>query len=176
MILTTPRLRLEPFADAHLAQLHEMNSDPEVMRYITGKAKTVEETQAGIDRVKARWAEWGYSWWSFFELATERIIGAGAIQHLGGDKKNPFELGYRLRRDKWGQGFASEAARAMATFAFDTLNAPELKAICEPENEASSKVMRRLGMTYQGIERWHDADLAVYAIDRATWAARNVER
>lgn len=173
MILTTARMRLEPFVDAHLDGLHEMNRDPEVMRFITGRPDTVEETRAGIERVKKRWAEWGYSWWAFFELATERIIGAGCIQHLGGDEKNPLELGYRLRRDKWGQGFASEAARTMATFAFATLNAPELKAICEPENEASANVMRRLGMTYQGIERWHDADLAVYAIDRATWMKRN---
>jgi RimJ/RimL family protein N-acetyltransferase len=169
VILTTARMRLEPFSDAHAAGLQEMNSDPEVMRFITGRPQTLEETVAGIERVKARWIEWGYSWWSFFELGTERIIGAGCIQHLGGDAKNPLELGYRLRREKWGQGFASEAARAMATFAFDALGAKELKAICDPANEASAKVMRRLGMTYQGIERWHDADLAVYAIERATW-------
>ncbi len=82
---------------------------------------------------------------------------------------NPHELGYRLRRDEWKQGFASEAARAMAAFAFDTLGAPELTAVCRPENVASARVMMRLGMTYRRIERWYDTDVALYAITRAEW-------
>ncbi|HVH43270.1 MAG TPA: GNAT family N-acetyltransferase [Labilithrix sp.] len=171
-ILTTPRLRLEPFADAHVEQLHEMNSDLEVMRYITGRPQTLEETRASIERVKARWAEWGYSWWSFFELETGRIIGAGCIQHLDRDAANPLELGFRLRRDKWHQGFASEAARAMAAFAFETLEATQLTAICHPNNTASAQVMLRLGMSYRGIERWYEEDWAVYAMSRSDWQKR----
>ncbi len=170
-ILTTARLRLEPFADSHLDELQEMNGDPEVMRFITGRPQTLEETREGIERVKKRWAELGYAWWSFFEIGTGRIIGAGCIQHLGNDAANPLELGYRLRSDKWHQGFATEAARAMAAFAFDMLDAKELTAICDPENVASSKVMQRLGMRYRGVERWHDADCAVYAISRGDWKA-----
>lgn len=168
-VLTTQRLRLEPYADAHLEQLNEMNRDPDVMRYITGRAETLEETRASIERVKARWAEWGYSWWSFFEHHTGRIIGSGCIQHLGHDAANRHELGYRLRRDKWGQGFASEAARVMAGFAFETLRAPELTAVCQPENKASAQVMMRLGMTYRGVEQWYGADLSLYAMTAADW-------
>lgn len=78
-MLTAARLRLEPFADDHVTELHEMNRDPEVMRYITGKPETFEETQASLGRVKARWAEWGFSWWSFIELATGKIVGAGRM-------------------------------------------------------------------------------------------------
>jgi RimJ/RimL family protein N-acetyltransferase len=59
-VLTTPRLRLEPITDAHLAGLHAMNSDPEVMRYITGKPETYEETRQVIERVKGRWRDIGY--------------------------------------------------------------------------------------------------------------------
>jgi RimJ/RimL family protein N-acetyltransferase len=168
-VLTTPRLRLEPFADEHLEQLHEMNRDPEVMRYLSGRPETLEESRAGIERVKARWAEWGYSWWSFFELATGRIIGAGCIQHLDRDATKPLEVGWRLRREKWGQGFASEAARAMVAFAFERLEAPELTAICHPDNAASAKVMVRLGMRYRGVERWYERDCATYAMSRADW-------
>lgn len=170
-ILTTARLRLEPFDHSHGEQLHEMNSDPDVMRFITGRPQTLDETRESIVRVRKRWAEWGYSWWSIFELATGRIIGAGCIQHLGGDAANPLEVGYRLRKDKWRQGFASEAARAMATFAFETLDATLLTAICDPDNEASSNVMKRLGMSYRGVERWHDTDCAVYGVTRSDWLA-----
>ena len=111
-ILTTERLRLEPFTDDHLDGLFALNTDPAVMRYITGRPDTRDETQAGIERVKAHWAEWGYSWWSFFDRATGEIIGSGCIQHLGRDKANPLEIGWRLRQTCWGQGYASEAARA----------------------------------------------------------------
>ena len=52
-MLATARLRLEPFADSHLAGLQRMNEDPEVMRYLGGRAETPHETQAAIDRVKA---------------------------------------------------------------------------------------------------------------------------
>ena len=171
-ILTTPRLRLAPFADEHLDGLYALNSDPEVMRYITGKPDTREDTLAGIARVKARWAEWGYSWWSIFELETADPIGAGCIQHLGRDAANPLEIGWRLRKDKWHQGFASEAAEAMARFAFETLKAPLLCAVCDPDNSASARVMQRLGMVYRGIERWYDADCAVYQMSLADWQGR----
>lgn len=172
-ILTTARLRLVPFADEHLDGLHALNSDPAVMRYLTGRPETRAETMAGIERVKARWAEWGYSWWSFFELAPDgssgALIGAGCIQHLGKDRALPLEIGWRLRRDRWGRGYASEAARRMAAFAFDELGAPLLRAVCDPENRASARVMERLGMGYCGIERWYDSDNAAYEITAARW-------
>ena len=166
-ILTTERLRLEPIVDAHFDPLHAMNADAEVMRYITGKPDTREETLAMIERVKARWAEWGYSWWSIFERDTGDFVGAGTIQHLGRDAANPHEIGWRLRRDKWHQGYASEAAQAMAAFAFETLGAPQLCAVCNPDNAASARVMQRLGMVYRGIERWYDNDCALYAMTRS---------
>ena len=171
-ILTTQRLRLEPIVDAHFDALHALNTDAEVMRYITGKPDTPADTQLMIDKVKARWAEWGYSWWSFFEKETGELIGAGCIQHLGRDKALPHEIGWRLRRDRWHMGLASEAAQVMAAFAFDTLDAPQLCAVYMPENTASARVMQRLGMVYRGIERWYDQDMAVYGMARSDWKAR----
>ncbi len=102
-ILTTARLRLEPFDDAHVDGLCAMNSDEDVMRYILGRAETREETMASVERVKTRWARCGFSWWSFIELETGAIVGAGAIQHLRKreaepDPAYPLEIGWRLRR------------------------------------------------------------------------------
>lgn len=168
-ILTTARLRLEPMTDAHLQGLFEMNRDPEVMRYITGKPDTLADTQAMIDRVKSRWAEWGYSWWTFFEVATGEIVGAGCIQHLGRDRAQPHEIGWRLRRDRWSLGYGSEAARRMAAFAFDALAAPELVAVCDPDNEGSAHIMKKLGMSYRGVQHWYDADVAVYGMTADEW-------
>jgi len=170
-ILTTARLRLEPITDAHCDGLFAMNSDPAVMRYITGKPDTREDTLAMLERVKARWDDTGYSWWSFFDRHSGELIGAGTIQHLGRDRANPLEIGWRLRRDKWGQGYASEAAQAMASFAFDTLKADLLCAVCWPENRASARVMQRLGMRYKADETWYERTVAVYDITRDAWTA-----
>jgi ribosomal-protein-alanine N-acetyltransferase len=168
-VLTTQRLRLDPFEESHIPGLYALNSDPEVMRYITGRPETLEETTAVVERVKARWAEWGFSWWSFIELTSNEIIGAGCIQYLGRDRANPLEIGWRLRKDKWKQGLASEAAQRMAGFAFDSLNAPLLCAVCQQENLASARVMQRLGMRYRGVERWYEMDTAVYEMTRSEW-------
>ena len=172
-ILTTPRLRLEPFNDTHLEGLFTLNSDPLVMRYITGKPDTREEVVAGIARIKARWTSVGYSWWSFIELETNEIIGAGCIQHLEQDPANPLEIGWRLRSDKWHQGFASEAAHRMAAYAFNTLGTDLLCAICDQENAASSHLMKKLGMHFRGIERWHEMDHAVYQMTVSDWTSRS---
>lgn len=171
-ILQTERLRLEPFADQHFEGLHAIDSDPEVMRYISGKPDTREDTAAGIARVKARWAEWGYSWWAFIETDSDQVVGSGCIQHLARDRSNPLEIGWRLRRDRWHQGLASEAAQVMAAFAFDTLRTPLLCAVCHPDNKGSARVMQRLGMSYRGIERWYTMDTSVYEISRADWQIR----
>ena len=171
-ILTTERLRLEPFADEHLAALNALGSDIEVMRYVGGSIESMDDTRAAIERVKARWAEWGDSWWVFLERGSGELVGAGCIQHLGRDAAQPLEIGWRLRRDRWGRGLASEAARAMAAFAFDSLHAPLLRAVCHLDNAASAEVMKRLGMRYCGVERWYDMDCHAYEISADEWRAR----
>lgn len=173
--LLTPRLRLEPFCADHLDGLHAMNSDARVMHYITGQTETLEQTRASIERVQARWAEWGYSWWAFIDRDSGEIVGAGAIQHLDRDASMPLEIGWRLKPAHWGRGLASEAAQHMAAFAFDTLRAPQLLAVCHPDNHASARVMQRLGMRYRGIERWYARDCATYAITADEWRTRQAE-
>lgn len=176
MVLATERLRLEPFDEVHLDGLNSMNSDPEVMRYI-GPPENREKTIEVINRVTRRWLEHGYSWWTFIERASGEIVGAGCIQNLrkSGDSPDPtcpLEIGWRLRRDRWHQGLASEAAIAMAEFAFLTLNADLLLAVCHPDNAASAAVMRRLGMRYRGIEDWYDKPMATYEMTADNWYRR----
>ena len=180
--LTTARLRLEPYRDEHVDGLLAMNSDPEVMRYISGRPDTLEETRAIVERVKARWAEVGYSWWAFIERETGELVGAGCLQNLRRDATPlpdltcPMELGWRLRRDRHGRGYASEAAFAIGDWAFETFGPQELLAVCDPDNTASARVMQRIGMQPLGLQRWYGKDLATYRIDAARWAANAAER
>lgn len=176
-VLTTARLRLEPLDDTHLAGFNAMNSDPEVMRYLSGKPETLDESRAVIERVMARWADTGYSWWALVERATDRLVGAACLQNLRReatllpDRACPLEIGWRLHRDHWGRGLASEAAAVIAGHAFDVLKAEELLAVCHPDNRASWTVMERLGMQPQGLQQWYGRELTTYRIDAAQWRA-----
>lgn len=168
-ILTTARLQLQPFDDHHYDGLRALNTNPEVMRYITGRPETAEETTALIARVRAAWATLGYSWWAFIENDSGRLIGSGCIQNIERNPANPLEIGWRLAPDAQGKGYATEAAQAMANFAFDTLHTPQLVAVCHLQNTDSEKMMRRLGMTYRGVERWYNTDTTVYAVTAYDW-------
>lgn len=167
-VLVTKRLNLVPFSTAHIQGLHTMNADPEVMRYISGHPETLAQTTAMVERVQRRWAEFGYSWWSLIDRENGEIVGAGALQNLRRtdvaepDPNCPLEIGWRLRRDRWGQGLASEAAQAIVEFAFGTIRAAELYAVCEPNNVASAHVMQLLGMQDKGLQTWYGRTLLTY--------------
>lgn len=172
--LSTERLRLVPCIDAHLDGLHAINSDVEVMRYLGGRTETRAQTQLMIERVKERWVRLGYSWWSFIERQSGEIVGAGEVQNLRRGESEPepdcpLEIGWRVRRDRWGQGIAPEAARAMAAFAFERVGADVLYAVCEPDNAASIAVMVKLGMTPRGLECWYARTLMTYEMTLQQW-------
>jgi RimJ/RimL family protein N-acetyltransferase len=174
MDLETERLLLVPFNDQHLSGLSAINSDPQVVRFITGRPETVTETKSMIERVAARWAKWGYSWWTFIERQSGEIVGAGCIQNLRRagaepDLGCPLEIGWRIRPDKWARGLATEAARAMAEFAFVRLHAEVLYAVCDPDNGASIAVMTKLGMRYRGLEDWYARKVATYEVTAEAW-------
>ncbi len=167
MDIETERLFLTPFSPDHLEGLHVLDRDPAVMRYIgSGATKTLDETREGIARAQARWAEFGFGWWAVFPRASQDLIGVACIQHVANDPANPIEVGWRLRPDQQGRGYASEAGRAALEFGFRVTQADEIIAVCYPENTASQNVMRRIGMTKRGIERHYDTDCMTYAIGR----------
>ena len=171
-IIITPRLRLEPFKNSHLEELYYLNSDFRVMRYITGRTVSLDETIEHMELVKKNWAELGFSSWSFIEKETNEFIGTGGIQHIEFNSKNPLEIGWRLKTSKWHRGFATEAAKYMMQFIFDTVDIQCLYALCHRENELSERVMQRLGMSYGGVEQWYNLDVSVYKMTRE-WYEKN---
>lgn len=166
-ILHTARLRLEPMADSHLAGLHAMNADPEVMRYITGRPDTLEDTRAMLARVRARWDSLGFGWWTLLDPDSGAVLGAAGVNHLDHDPAQPHEIGWRLRRERWGQGLATEAAQAVLGHVFETLDAPLACAIRHPDNLGSLRVMEKLGMRPAGMH----GPSVLHELSRAEWRA-----
>ncbi|CAG9227132.1 N-acetyltransferase [Paraburkholderia sabiae] len=166
-LLETLRLRLEPFDETHFAGLLALNSDPVVMQFLgDGSPATAVEVQASIASAKERWERFGFSWWSITRQDSDEIIGAGCVQHIENEPGNPVEIGWRLKRDHWGHGYATEAARAMIAFAFDVLGVAAIHATTHPSNERSINVMKRLGMRSLGLQPYYGRLVAVYVLER----------
>ncbi|KAB7648305.1 GNAT family N-acetyltransferase [Polymorphobacter fuscus] len=154
-MITTERLILRPWCDADAAPFHAMGRDPEVMRFL-GPLQTPAETDAAIARMVASQAAHGHCFWAVERLDTAGFIGFCGLKHapdgiagLAGD----IEIGWRLARPAWGQGFAREAATASLDWGFTALAIDRIIAITTAGNVRSWGLMERLGMA-----RRHDLD------------------
>ena len=145
--LHTDRLEIRPFERADQARMQPIYDDPEVMRHITGGG----DPRGWIATYVRDQRERGYTFWAVVERATGEMIGeAGLAPYEDGPR---LELGYLLRRDRWGRGLATEAARAILDAAFDDLGADEVMAVVDEGNEASLNVLRKLGFAEVGRRR-----------------------
>ncbi len=113
--------------------------------------ETVEGTKLFMERVQKRWSEQRFSWWAFIDRS-EDVVGCGPLQYIEGDPCKPHEIGWRVRRDRWGLGYAAEAAQAIRDYAFDQMRLPLALAVAKPANKASIRVMEKIGMRRRGIE------------------------
>lgn len=165
-VLTSDRLRLEPLAMAHFEQLYYLNSDMQVMRYISGRKISVDETLDYIDHIGQNWRELGFSAWAILSLADNQFVGCCGIQHIEFNRENPVEFGWRLKQNRWGQGFATEAATMMLRFAHAHTDIAALHAVCHPENIPSIRVTQRLSMQSIGMQKWYGLDTQVFRLDR----------
>lgn len=143
-MIETARLRLRPWCDADRDQFFALAQDEEVMRYLPALDRAASDNV--IDRLMAAQARDGYCFW-----AVERREDGAVLGFCGLMAPRPplteVEIGWRLARDAWGQGFASEAARASLQWAWDNIpEAMSVVAITVPENVRSQAVMDRIGM------------------------------
>ncbi|KAB2837494.1 GNAT family N-acetyltransferase [bacterium] len=151
--LETPRLRLRPWKDSDLEPFARLNADPRVMEFFP-KTLSREESDALAATIRERFQAWGYGFWAAEMKANGAFIGFIGISHPA--FQAPFtpctEIGWRLDRAYWGQGLATEGARAAASFAFEHLRLPELVSFTVPANLRSRAVMERLGMRRDSAE------------------------
>jgi RimJ/RimL family protein N-acetyltransferase len=98
------------------------------------------------------------------ERATGELVGRSGLQWM--DDADETELAWTLRRDMWGRGYATEAARGVAEWAFDALGLELVTSRIEHGNERSQSVARRLGMTVIRTQMWNEWHFDVYAVTR----------
>lgn len=177
LILKTPRLALRPFTDDDIAAFSCYRSDPQVARYQGWDAPFSLEQAAQFiaDMQTATPAEPGEWYQLAFERKTDgQLIGDCAFKSLGEDPRQA-EIGFTLARPHHGQGYASEGVGCLLQYLFSDLNLHRVRANCDPQNTASIRLMKKLGMRHEG--RWvkslwfkgHWADEDWFAILREEW-------
>jgi ribosomal-protein-alanine N-acetyltransferase len=161
MPIVSERLILRPFAPDDLDAFAAINADPEVMRHFAAR-RTRAETAEMIEALERRRREDGLAFSAAIETASGRLVGMIGLQRVTADM--PFaptvEVGWRLARDVWGRGYASEGARAAIADGFDRLGLPEIVAFTRPDNLRSRAVMERLGMRRDPTEDFDHPKLA----------------
>jgi len=162
--LTTLRLAMREFVPDDLADLRRLNSDVRVMKYISGKAETPEETQAAVQRTLRNYRLYpDLGAWYTVRRDTGKFIGWFSLKYAG--KSPDIEIGYRLLPQAWGQGFATEGATAMYHYGFDDLDLDRIIGVTHPDNVASQKVLRKAGLADCGWGRYYDLRLRLFAAD-----------
>jgi RimJ/RimL family protein N-acetyltransferase len=178
MFLETERLTLRRFTGDDVDNLVDLDSDPDVMKFINGGEPTSrEEIEGEVLPAFLSYYERGerYGFWAIVEKTSGDFLGWVHLRPLPDADPDQPELGYRLRKDAWGKGYATEASAAVLRKAFTELGVARVTAAAMVINTPSRKVMEKLGMKLVRTFRPKNADgrsgslHSEFAIDKETW-------
>ncbi|HEV2529541.1 MAG TPA: GNAT family N-acetyltransferase [Thermomicrobiales bacterium] len=144
--LRTERLILRPMVATDAEPLLGVFADPEVMASFRAEPFDLGQVRGWVERNLAHQREHGYGLWTITLATDGRVIGDCGLEWQQFDDERLPELGYDLRRDAWGHGYATEAARAVRDHAFSALDLPVVVSAIRRGNDRSVGVARRLGM------------------------------
>jgi RimJ/RimL family protein N-acetyltransferase len=147
-VIRTPRLLMRRWLDSDRETFAALNADPETMRFFPSTLDRAA-SDALADRIESLFDQQGYGLWALEVQHSGQFIGFTGLNHLppGVPGAGGMEVGWRLARHAWHQGYATEAARAALVVAFDGAGLAEIWSHTAVLNEPSQAVMRRLGLT-----------------------------
>jgi RimJ/RimL family protein N-acetyltransferase len=176
----TERLRLRTWDPQDLGEfMRHTNTEP-VMRWLGG-VRSREWHEAAFERIQGYQRNHGHTFWIMERKSDDALLGFCGLKRVnseGAPYPGDFEVGWRLREDAWGQGYAKEAAIKSLDLAFERFGAPHVVALTVRQNEASQGLMKRLGMVRREDLDFESTDVPpelnpviAYWIDAKDWAA-----
>lgn len=163
--LETPRLLLRGWRRRDFSAHSEISADPEVMRYLgDGQVHDRGKVAGEIGVHIAHWALRGYGQWALERKEDGASIGRAGLWNP--PRWPGLEVGWKLARDAWGKGYATEAGRAAIEWTWHALDVEELISIIHRDNAASIRVAERLGMRPLRERTFKGHDVVIYGISR----------
>ncbi len=166
--IVTGRLRLRPFAEQDVDPLFAILQAPNIMQYFprTG-APPREAVERLIQQQLKHWDEHKYGWWAVEWRDKPGILGWAGLTYLPETEET--EVAYLLRKEVWGQGLATEAARAALKFGFERFTFPFIIGITHPENIASQRVLEKSGLHFVEEAVYFEMACYRYVIQCNNW-------
>lgn len=148
VLIETERLLIRPLEITDYTGMFEMDSDPEVHRYVGNEpVKNIERIKEVIGMVRQQYEDFGIGRWAVIEKATNDFAGWTGFKFMTGpinNHNNFHDFGYRLARRFWGLGYATEAGQAALSYGIQTLNFKDIYAMTDIDNAASRRVLEKL--------------------------------
>ena len=165
VILETERLLLREFVREDVNALAAVLSDAEIMRFYPAPLD-LAGVAAWIERNQRRYADAGHGLWAMVLKSSGEVVGDCGLTLQTVDGADEIEIGYHVRRDLWGRGYAPEAARACQDYGFARLGADRLISLIRPENLSSRRVAEKIGLSVWKEVMWRGWPHCVYMIRR----------
>jgi [ribosomal protein S5]-alanine N-acetyltransferase len=174
-VLETNRLLLRKITIGDAPDIFEYASDPEVPTYMPWEPhRSIQETYDYLERVMERYRQRNPGPWAIVHRRDAKMIGTCSFGSW--EREHHWaEIGYVLNRRYWGQGYMSEAVRAIVDFGFRELGLNRIQARCDVLNIGSARVMEKVGMSFEGVlrqqlfEKGSYRDMKMYSILRSEW-------
>ena len=145
----TERFILREILPSDVDGLFELDADPEVHQYLGNKPVTSkEQIVAVINFIRQQYIDNGIGRWAIIDKSTNNFIGWTGLKYvkeLTNNHVNYYDLGYRILKKNWGKGIATATAIASLNFAFEKLNADAVYAMADCKNDASNKILKKIG-------------------------------
>ena len=174
----TARLRLRPWEEDDVDAYARICSHPEVMQYMADDVLTRGEARQRVLRFIRHWEEHGFGWWAAEDKHSGRVIGRIGLLYREdwSAGKDRVEVGWLLDHNHWGKGLATEGAHASLSYGFEKLKLPGIISLAVPQNQASQRIMNKVGMTFRGYTSTRSVHVVWYDIDHETWEKKLIER
>ena len=165
IVCETSRLILREFNESDVDSLLGFRGDPEVMRFsITGPETRADIQTKYLPACLRRYSRDGLGQWAVLRKSDGLCVGECGICAQDVDGEKEFEISYRIRRDCWGNGLATEAAQACRDYGFKNVGLRRLISIIESENVASIRVAEKMGMILQRRASFHNIPVLIYCV------------
>jgi RimJ/RimL family protein N-acetyltransferase len=147
IIIETERLLLREFTLDDAQLLFDLNSDPEVIKYIHELAPTLESSQLALQNIiLPQYKLYGHGRWAAYLKDTNEFIGWCGLKYV--KEKDEIDLGYRFKKQFWNKGYATEAAKATVDYGMTVLKMNRIIAKAHIENIGSQKVIEKCGLAF----------------------------
>ncbi len=176
IFVETERLILREILPTDVDGLFQLDSDPEVHRYLGNKpVENKERVIAMIDFIRQQYADNGIGRWAIVDKESNNFIGwtgLKLVRELTNRHINYYDLGYRLIRKYRGQGFAIETAKASLDYGFEKLNLSEIYAMADCRNIKSNNILTKIGLKFIETFNLDGIRHNWYKIDKIEWTRR----